>query len=133
MRYMTQHGNNVKHLTNPEVYYEVHVDEHPETFEKGHFDVFVGQEVATLEDMPIELSIRILPLTTYAMFTLYGQQIFADWMQAVWEWFQRSRYQRAYTYGFQLYDRRFKGLQNIEESAIDVYIPVKLCLRSVKS
>jgi AraC family transcriptional regulator len=125
MRYMAQHGNNVKHLINPEVYYEVHV-EHPETVEKGHFDVFVGQEVDQLADVPIEPLIRILPPTTYAVFTLHGQQIFADWMQEVWEWFQRSGYQRAYTYGFQLYDRRFKGLQNIEESAIDVYIPVKL-------
>ena len=38
----------------------------------------------------------------------------------------RSGYERAYPYGFQLYDDRFKGVERIDESTLDVYVPVKL-------
>jgi len=37
-----------------------------------------------------------------------------------------SGYQEAYKYQFQLLDRRFKGVQNLEESVLDVYVPVKM-------
>ena len=37
----------------------------------------------------------------------------------------RSGYQRAYPYGFQRYDERFKGLDQIDESVLDVYVPIR--------
>ena len=43
----------------------------------------------------------------------------------IYEWMSRSDYQRAYPYGFQLYDERFNGVQHIDESILDVYVPVK--------
>jgi hypothetical protein len=31
----------------------------------------------------------------------------------------------SYKYGIQYYDDRFKGLDKIEESTLDVYVPIK--------
>ncbi len=124
MAYMTKHQHRIKHLLNNEVAYEVHL-EHEETTTKGHYEVFVGQEVEHLEDVPVEMLIKTLPPATYAVFTLKGQQIISDWPKMIEQWMSKSGYQQAYTYGFQLYDRRFKGLDKIDESELDAYVPVK--------
>ena len=125
MTYMAHHGDQIKHLTNKSVCYEVHI-EHEETPLKGHYEIFVGIEVEQLEDIPVDVLMKILPPTTYAVFTLKGQQIASDWSRMVYyDWLPGSGYQVAYNYGFQLYDHRFKGLQNLDESELDIYIPVK--------
>jgi predicted transcriptional regulator YdeE len=125
MAYMAQHSERIKHITNPEVWYEVHIW-HEETAAKGHFEVFVGAEVEQLENVPIEVSVKMLPPIKYAVFTLKGKQIVSDWSRTIYsEWMPGSGYQEAYAYMFQLYDQRFKGLENLDASALDVYIPVK--------
>jgi AraC family transcriptional regulator len=124
MAYMTNHQHRVKHIINNEVAYEVHI-EHEETAAKGHYEVFVGQEIERLEDVPVELLVKTLPPTKYAVFNLKGQQITSDWSKMMQQWMSQSGYQQAYTYGFQLYDRRFKGLDKIDESELDAYVPVK--------
>jgi len=124
MAYLTQHRDRIKHVLSDTVMYEVHI-EHPETRLSGEFEVFTGLEVERLEDVPVELSVKILPPVTYAVFTLQGQQIVSDWEKTiVSEWMSRSGYRNPYGYGFQLYDERFKGVQNIDESILDVYVPV---------
>jgi predicted transcriptional regulator YdeE len=123
--YMAHHGDRIKHIKNPAVGYEVHI-EHEETAAKGHFEVFVGVEVAQLEDVPVEMSVKILPPTQYAVFTLKGKQIISDWPRMIYqEWMPESGYQEAHPYMFELYDQRFKGLKQLEASAVDAYIPVK--------
>ena len=125
MAYLTLHRDRLKHVLSDTVAYEVHI-EHQETKLTGEYEVFAGLEVATLEDVPVELSVKILPPATYAVFTLEGKQIISDWPKTiVGEWMARSGYQSAYTYGFERYDERFKGVQNIDESVLDVYVPVK--------
>lgn len=125
MPYLMHDRYQIKHIVDTEVAYEVHL-EHEETPIKGHYEVFVGVEVAQLEDVPMELLVKILPPATYAMFTLKGRQIVSeDWTRVIGEWMTREGYERVYPYGFQYYDRRFKGLDRIEESELDVYVPVK--------
>ncbi len=126
MTYVTHHsGDRIKNIKSNEVGYEVHI-EHEETASKGHFEVFVGMEVEKLADMPVEMLIKILPPTKYAVFTLKGKEITSDWPRMIFhEWLPGSGYQQAYNYVFQYYDRRFKGMENLDESAIDVYIPIK--------
>ena len=78
------------------------------------------------EEVPIELLVKILPSTTYAVFTFKGEQITSDWARMIYhEWMAGSGYQVAHKYSFQLYDQRFKGLENLDDSEIDVYVPVK--------
>lgn len=123
--YMARHGDRIKHIKNPEVSYEVHIT-HEETAAKEHYEVFVGIEVTQLEDAPIKVSMKMLPPTKYAVATLKGEQITSDWARMIYhEWMPGSGYQGAHPYMFQLYDRRFKGLEHLDESALDVYVPVK--------
>jgi predicted transcriptional regulator YdeE len=125
MAYGTRHGERIQHVARPEVYNEVHIW-NEETAAKGHFEVFVGLEVTRLENVPFELLVKVLPPTRYAVFTLQGEQIVSDWSRTIYhDWLPRSGYQQAYPYMFQLYDQRFKGLEHLDESILDAYIPVQ--------
>jgi AraC family transcriptional regulator len=124
MAYYTQHGAEIRHMVDPDVMYELHV-EHPETAQTGEFEVFCGLEVARLEDTSVELVAKLLPPTLYAVFTLQGSDISSDWNQVMTDWLAQSGYQRAYPFGFQRYDERFKGVGDIENSVLEAYVPVK--------
>ena len=124
MAFLDEHRSRIRHVTSWEVMYELHV-EHPETAQTGEFEVFAGLQVESLEDVPVELTCKVLPPTTYAVFTLRGEQITSDWNMTITGWMSRSGYQRAYPYGYQRYDERFKGVERIKESVLDVYVPVE--------
>ena len=92
---------------------------------KGMYEIFTGVAVDDLADAPVELLIKVLPPSTYAVFTMQGQQIISDWHQAIYhEWQPQSGYQVSGGYSFQFYDHRFKGLDRVDESELDVYMPV---------
>ena len=123
--YLANNADRMQGVRDREVCYEVHV-EHEETASLGHFEVFVGIEVEDLDDVPVELLVKVLPPTLYAVFTFSGEQITSDWQQLIdRDWMPKSGYEQAYRYSFQLYDRRFKGMDRLEESEIDVYIPIR--------
>ncbi len=124
MGYFQQNADAIKHKTPDNALYEVHIY-HPETMEKGLFEVFVGLEVEQLEAVPVDLVVKILPASEYAIFTLTGNQIASDWDMEIEEWFFRSEYQRNHPFSVQYYDERFKGVENISTSILDVYIPVE--------
>ena len=54
-----------------------------------------------------------------------GEEITGDWHMEIDQWISTAGYQRAHSFMFQYYDERFKGVDNIEESVLDVYMPVK--------
>jgi predicted transcriptional regulator YdeE len=122
--YLDEAGAQIRNIKAGGGFYELHID-HPEMERTGEFEIFVGVEVDRLEDVPVRLSIKLLPPTKYAVFTLVGQQIVADWSAEMQDWLTRSGHQRAYAYGFQYYDERFKGMQHIDESVLDMYVPVR--------
>ena len=112
-------------MKNPGVGYEVWSSDE-ETAAKGLFDIFAGFEIENLDDVPAELLVKVLPPTPYAVFTLHGEEITSDWPRLIYqEWLPPSGYEPAYQYNFQYYDERFKGVDKIAESVIDVYVPVK--------
>jgi predicted transcriptional regulator YdeE len=123
--YLETHGAQIRHLSEPEVMYEVHVADE-EAAARGHFQVFAGLEVDALEDVPPELLVKVLPATTYAVFTLRGAEIVSDWSKMIDEgWLAGSPYEPAYAYGFQRYDHRFKGVDQIEDSVLEAWVPVR--------
>jgi predicted transcriptional regulator YdeE len=125
MAYLAEPGHEIRHATAEEVAYELHV-EHPESPQTGEFEVFVGVEVDRLADVPVQLSAKLLPDTTYAVFALRGAEIIGDWWQAIYDgWMQRAGYESAGNYALQRYDERFKGLDRLDESVIEVYLPVR--------
>jgi predicted transcriptional regulator YdeE len=118
------HDQHLPGMTDEDAMFEVHL-EHPETQSKGLFEVFVGVPVEGLGDLPVELVVKVLPSTPYAVFTLRGTAITGDWGREIYqEWLPQSAYREAYPYSFQYYDERFKGLEQIEESILDIYVPV---------
>lgn len=116
----------VAFLSQSRVWYEVHIYSE-ETREKGLFEVFVGVMCAPerLPELPPQLLVKNLPATQYAIFTFEGWQISSDWEKILENWLTGSEYQSSGTYNFQYYDERFKGLDRLEESVLDVYIPIK--------
>lgn len=125
MTFLAEHPNAIGRVKAEGVMYELHVY-HPETLRTGEFEVFVGVEVEALETLPLELSAKILPPATYAVFTLSGEQITSDWAKMIYtDWAPGSGYQVLQTHSLQRYDERFKGMAQITESILEVYIPVR--------
>jgi AraC family transcriptional regulator len=124
MAYWSQRAPEIRHVVDPTVMYEVHV-EHAEMAQTGEFEVFCGVEVARLDELPVELVAKVLPATRYAVFTLHGAEIASDWNQMMADWMARAVVQRAYAYGFQRYDERFKGVDRMEESVLEAYVPIR--------
>ena len=92
----------------------------------GDFDVFVGVLVGELADLPLECVARQLPFTQYAVMTITGEKITSDWHMAIQEqWPPGPEYLLAFDYSLTCYDQRFHGMERLEESAVDVYIPVR--------
>ena len=125
MAFLEQHASQLEGLFFEDVAYEVHIY-YQETPQTGEFEVFVGMEVQEPGRMPIELSVKILPPVTYAVFTLVGEQITADWSQMIFQgWLPQSGYQLVSDYGIQRYDERYKGIDRTAESVLEFYLPVK--------
>jgi len=125
MAYLMANSQLTEVIVNPQECYEVHVT-HAETAEKGDFEVFVGAEIRDAHVAPLETVVKVLPASTYAVFTLEGEQISSDWHRMIHhEWLPGSGYEADMSYGFQLYDARFKGIENLHESMLDVYAPIR--------
>ena len=90
--------------------------------EKGRF----GKPVINGTRVPVELVVKALPVVEYAAFTLCGEEIVFDWNQTIYQgWLPGSGYESAYDYLIECYDERFKGLEQIAESTLEVYVPVR--------
>lgn len=124
MAFLSQHHDRIKHFKGERVAYELQIY-HEDTPRTGEFEVFVGVEVEELEDLPIEMSVKILPPATYAVFALEGEQIGSDWyLMIAAEWLPQAGYESDHKYSIQRYDERFKGVENLAESVVEVYIPL---------
>lgn len=126
MAYMQQHGAALQStLAQPGVAYEVHVY-NEETRATGNFEVFVGVELADVALAPLDVVVKVLPAVTYAVFTVAGEAIVGDWPQQIYgEWLPESGYEIAHEFHIQYHDGRFKGLDRLAESSLDVYVPVR--------
>jgi predicted transcriptional regulator YdeE len=112
-------------VAHPHLSYEVHIYNEA-TMETGVFEVFVGSELASGVQPPLETVIKVLPAVQYAVFTLRGQIIVGDWPQAIYEqWLPNSDYELAHEFHIQYHDGSFKGFDRLDESSLDVYVPVK--------
>lgn len=106
--------------------YEVHIE--PEEYTKTkNFYVFVGVEVDKIEDIPLEMFVKVLPPSKYAIFTLKGKEITSNWSDEIYKkWLPKSGYEEAQKFTIEYYDdKRFKGMDKLEESELDIYVPIK--------
>ncbi len=122
--YLNQHEDAILHRLASNVFYEVHIGGE-ETSTNGQFEVFAGVQVERLELVPVALLVKVLPATKYAVFTLKGEEILSDWENTIDRWLSEAGLERIHSFSFQYYDERFKGLDRISESVLDVYLPVR--------
>lgn len=118
-------------VMSPGIGYEIGIWNEEEYQESKCFYVFVGVEVDQSDDMPLELVGKVLPAGTYAHLIPRGREI-ATWERDFYEgWLPGSGYrvqaQGNYQFQIQAYEEgRFHGLGDmLEESEIDVYIPIE--------
>jgi DNA gyrase inhibitor GyrI len=126
MNYLETAPSSLDAVKEMAVMYEVHIY-HPETLQTGELEVFTGVEVAQVQvmELPLEVVVKRVPGGRYAVFTLTGEEIVSDWLwQLDTEWLPALGVQRLATHSFQRYDARFKGMDRIAESELDVYIPL---------
>lgn len=106
------------------VLYEVHIYG-PETAQKGYFEVFVGEEISS-HALPVSLSAKWVPGGEYLKITLSGEEISGDWWKDLDAFILPERgLERRGEYLIEAYDDRFKGMDRIKDSEIDVYLPVQ--------
>lgn len=124
MSFLQKRPAAIQHRAALDIFYEVHIYG-DETNTLGLFEVFVGVPVERIEALPVELSVKVLPATEYAVFTFSGEAIISDWVLEIDDWITAAGYERAYPYSAQCYDPRFKGLDRLADSVLDVYLPVR--------
>ena len=101
--------------------YEVHIQE--ETSPPMHF-CLVGVEVERIEDLPIEVFVKVLPPSTYAVFTCrLGDSGFGGAFKAAYGWVKTSKFTPAYPFDIQVYDEQVKGPDD-PESVLEILVPV---------
>ncbi len=124
--FMEEKGALVGNIVNPDRGYEAHIepDEYGST---KNFYVMVGVEVSGIGALPPELCARMFPGGPYAICTLAGQEITSNWSDDIFKkWLPQSGYIEAHKFLLEYYDGdRFKGMDRLEESELDVYVPIK--------
>jgi len=110
--------------TERNVAYEIHLE--PEEFKKTkEYYVMVGMEVDNLDEIPLEMFIKIMPNSTYVVFTTTMEEKFKKGAYIYREWIPENGWKQSFPYILQGYDgARYKGLDD-PKSEIDWYIPVK--------
>ncbi len=122
--YLKNHKEKIPEVKTFSRMFEVHIT-HDETMEKGFFEIFTGVELNKITALPPQLLLKILPRATYAVFTINGSMMNTDWeMKMHRELLPEAGLKANMGYEFQLYDERFKGVDKMDESELDVYIPV---------
>lgn len=122
MEYFTKNPDRPCSCNRPYLY-EIHIYG-SETAAKGYFEVFVGEEVNTAQ-LPVGLCAKFIPASDYLKITLYGNEITGDWWQNLDAELMPEGMKKSSSYMIQAYDERFRGMDNIGNSVLDVFIPVE--------
>ncbi|MBT8227106.1 MAG: GyrI-like domain-containing protein [Dactylosporangium sp.] len=107
----------------PAVFYEVHV-RNQVTPVTGEYEVFIGFEPPPAAPVPVELCLKHLPEADYAVFSVRGDQVQGDEC-IVDGWLASAGYEVTTSFGIQRYDHRFLGLDRLDESELDLMVPLR--------
>jgi AraC family transcriptional regulator len=124
-RFWDNHRDSIKHIVDPGKLYEIWIE--PRDFKDTNEScLMIGVEISKIDDLPFELSVKSFPAGKYAVFTLKGDTIKTNWADEIFKkWLPNSGYQEAHKYLFEVYDDRFKGLDDLTNSELDVHLPIK--------
>lgn len=93
--------------------------------ETGMWFYMAAHEVSDLSEIPLDMVAKIIPASTYAVFTHTGpiDRLPETFQHGYRSWLPASPYESAAWFDLELYDDRFKS--DAPDSEIDVCIPVK--------
>lgn len=110
-----------------ERWYEIHLMG-PEMLRTGRYEIFTGVEVLSqeaLSGLPPLFSVKYFPPSDYAVLTLRGSEIKDDWESKLYsELIPGLRRAADTSICIELYDTRFKGMDRISESELEVWTPL---------
>ncbi len=119
-RFDDQHSEHIRYRVEEKVY-EIHIQE--ETTPPMHF-CLVGAEVRRIEQLPIELFVKVIPACEYAVFThQFKDGGFDHAFKGVYDWLENSEYASAYRFDVQCYNSRFKSPDD-PESVVEIWVPI---------
>lgn len=108
------------------VAYELHIP-HPNTGDTGDYEVFVGYPSASnaCAVAPVEFLAKTIPGGAVALFTIGGGEIadMACFAQAE-QWVEHCGRERRGRWIFNRYDERFRGMDRLDESTIELGFPL---------
>ena len=113
---------NVKKLSHTTMY-EVHI-QHEDSGLTGEFEVFVGFEASDWSKIPPDLCLKVLPARLYAIFSVKGDELYQD-ETVVAQWLEKEGYKASPSYFIQRYDKRFKGVDQLDQSELDFLMPIR--------
>jgi len=122
--YLSKHAKQILHRVNMDESYECHVMD--ETFEDtGEYGIMVGLEVSSLTNQPVHLVSKVIPKKKYLVLILRGQDIVSD-QQVFINQILKAHPEKSVDsrFFFEKYDKRFKGMNRLEESLVEIYIPL---------
>jgi len=107
--------------------YELHIE--PKEFkETKKYYVMVAMEIGNVQEIPLEMYIKILPKANYILYTTTVGNKFNEGSYIYNKWIPENGYQQAFPYIIQGYvEQRYDpktGLNN-PNNEIDWYIPIK--------
>jgi predicted transcriptional regulator YdeE len=109
----------------PDFMYELHIPD-AQTGETGEYEVFIGYRIEEVALLPLGLLAKVVPEATFARFTVTGNAIVeTDTYSGMYSWIAGNNLEPAAEWMYNRYNDRFKGMDRLEESAIDVFIPVR--------
>ena len=109
----------------PEKYYQLQYWFHDQDPDSIFF--FIAAEVTSINEIPIQLTAKILPKQQYLKFYHKGfsNKIGYTYQYIYEKWLPETEYKLPYLYNFEHYGKEHKGPYN-EESISEIYIPVKI-------
>ncbi|MFA0811076.1 GyrI-like domain-containing protein [Microbulbifer epialgicus] len=93
---------------------------------KGKWFYMAAFQVSSFENLPMQMSAKLLPENEYAVFEYKGaiSPKLGNLFQSIYkEWLPQSGYVQAGPYDLERYDQRFLGPQN-PDSILEILIPV---------
>lgn len=125
MEFLNKYPEKISGRMNESEFYEFHIK--TDGFEEtGEYSIMIGVQVTSINNIPIELVAKVAPPLKYMVVNLKGEEIISDWPQIIsTRLLPEAGYKEASNFSFELYDERFKGMDHVEGSEVDVYIPVE--------
>ncbi|NMM61850.1 transcriptional regulator [Clostridium sp. P21] len=107
-------GDEILNKTNPDEILGLYCDYENKEF--GLYSFIIGYEVSDINSIPQDMTYKILPSSKYCIVTA------KDKIGAAWSYIWNSNLQRTYSGDFELYGKKYDGIENSE---VDIYVAVK--------